>query len=136
MATEDMKTGEGGVRSMGKWRRIGGWVLSGLIGLALTGSAMTKLLGVEEAVKMLSDWGLGEWVKVIGVGELVSTILYLVPRTSVLGVLLLSSYLGGAIVTHMQHNDAFTAPAVLLVLMWVASFLRMPELLGRLMGAK
>lgn len=51
----------------------------------------------------------------------------LIPRTFSLGLLLLSAYLGGAIVTHMQHADPYVMPSIMLVLLWTAGFLRYPE---------
>jgi DoxX-like protein len=50
-----------------------------------------------------------ESVQRIGLAELVCLVLYLVPRTSVLGALLLTGYLGGAIATHVRiGNPLFT----------------------------
>jgi hypothetical protein len=71
----------------------------------------------------------------IGIGELVSALLFLIPQTNSLGLLLLSSYLGGAIVTHMQHGQPFFAPAILLLLVWIAGYLRHPEVLQSFRGA-
>lgn len=69
-------------------------------------------------------------------GELVSAVLFLIPRTTSLGVLLLSAYLGGAIVTHMQNGEPYFGPAVLLLLVWVAGYFRHPELLQSFREAK
>ena len=65
---------------------------------------------------------------VIGIGEIVSAVLFLMPRTSSLGVLLLSAHMGGAIVTHMSNDESYIVPSVVLVLVWVAQYLRYPEL--------
>jgi hypothetical protein len=73
--------------------------------------------------------GLGDWLYIIAIGELVSTFLFLLPKTNRLGLLLMSAYLGGAIVLHMSHGEPFTIPAVLLVMVWVTGFLRNPEFL-------
>lgn len=74
--------------------------------------------------------GLSGWLTIIGIGELVSAILYLIPRTSSLGVLLLSAHMGGAIVIHMSNGEPFIFPAVLLLLVWVGNYLRNTEMLS------
>ena len=56
---------------------------------------------------MMQKWGLGEQVTLIGVGEAVSALLFLILRTHSLGLLLLTAYMGGAIVTHMQHGESY-----------------------------
>ena len=61
----------------------------------------------------------------IGVVELVCTILYLIPRTSVLGAILLTGYLGGATATHVRAAEvAFIFPVSFGVLLWLGLYLR------------
>ncbi len=60
----------------------------------------------------------------LGIVELVCTILYVIPRTSVLGAILLAGYLGGATATHLRVGDPFFMPIVLGVLVWAGLFLR------------
>lgn len=119
-----------------KRRRIAAWILTGLITLFLVASAVAKLTKVGAVVEMFDKWGLSNYVLLIGVGELVSAVLFLIPRTTSLGVLLLSAYLGGAIVTHMQNGEPYFGPAVLLLLVWVAGYFRHPELLQSFREAK
>ena len=110
-------------------RRIAGWVLTVLLSLLFLASAGFKFYGPPELIKGFQDWGLGDQRILIGVGEFVSALLFLIPLTHSLGVLLLSAYMGGAIVTHMQHGESYVAQSVILVLIWVTGFLRHPELL-------
>ena len=60
----------------------------------------------------------------LGIVELVCTALYIIPRTSVLGAILLTGYLGGAIATHVRIGDPFIFPIILGVLVWLGLFLR------------
>lgn len=63
----------------------------------------------------------------LGIVLLVSTILYAVPRTSVLGAILLTGYLGGAIATHVRVGEPLFPvlfPAIVGVLIWGGLFLR------------
>ena len=64
----------------------------------------------------------------IGLALLASTILYLLPRTAVLGAILVTGYLGGAIATHVRLEDGnFLFAAALGVLAWVGLYLRDPR---------
>ena len=107
------------------WKTISGLVLHALIAgiMILAGSA--KLLGLfppEEVAKL----GLSVPIELIGAGELATAILLLVPRTSSLGVLLTSSFWGGAICLHMSRAEPFVLQSVLLLLTWVGAYLRVP----------
>jgi hypothetical protein len=62
----------------------------------------------------------------IGILELVCTVIDLVPRTAVLGAILLTGYLGGAIATQVRIGDPLVnfTPVVLGVLLWGGLYLR------------
>jgi len=66
----------------------------------------------------------------IGLVELVCTILYLVPRTSILGAILLTGYLGGATATHLRIGEPYYAAVLLGVLVWGGLYLREERLRG------
>jgi hypothetical protein len=107
-------------------KTIAGLVLHVLIAgiMILAGSA--KLLGLfppEEVAKL----GLSVPIQVIGAGELLTAILLLIPRTSSLGILLASSFWGGAICLHMSKTEPFVLQSALLLLTWVGAYLRVPE---------
>src|SRR5580704_11656381 len=69
---------------------------------------------------------------VLGIILLVSTALYVIPITSVLGAILLTGYLGGAIATHLRVGDPLFShvlfPTYLGVLLWGGLYLREPRL--------
>ena len=122
--------------SESKGRRIAAWILTILISLLFIVSAIFKLIGPPEIIQATEKWGLKDHLILIAVGELVSALLFLIPRTHSLGVLLLSAYMGGAIVTHMQNAEPYYSQAVTLVLIWIAGYLRHPELLQSFRTAK
>lgn len=64
----------------------------------------------------------------LGILEIVITICYLIPQTAVLGAILITGYLGGAIATHVRIEEAFVSPALLGVAVWLGLFLRAPRL--------
>jgi ABC-type Na+ efflux pump permease subunit len=72
--------------------------------------------------------------KNLAIIELVSAILFLLPRTSVLGTLLLTAYMGGAIATHVTTAQPLLAPCVIMAIIWIVSVWRNPELKTRLLG--
>ena len=62
----------------------------------------------------------------LGIVELGSTLLYIIPQTAVLGAILLTGYLGGAVATHVRVADwsHMPIPLVLGILVWVGLYLR------------
>lgn len=118
-----------------KTKNIVNWVLTGLIGFVFIGSAFGKLAGGEEALKMAAHIGLDATAfRIIGVVELVSVILFIIPRTGVLGTLLLAAYMGGVIATHVEHGEPFIVQAVIQAVLWITAVLRFPELAQRILG--
>jgi len=65
---------------------------------------------------------------VLGMILLVSTVLYVIPKTSILGAILLTGYLGGAVATHLRAGDPLFShvlfPTYLGVLLWGGLYLR------------
>ncbi len=114
---------------MSKGRRIGGWVVTGLLTALFLFSASMKFMGVEEAIAGFEKYGLSHMRLVIGGGEVASALLYAVPLTASLGVLLLSAYMGGAIVTHMANGEPYIVQSIILILIWLGYYLRYPEML-------
>jgi hypothetical protein len=60
----------------------------------------------------------------IGIVELACTILYVIPRTSILGAILLTGYMGGATATHVRVGEPFIIPVLVGVLVWGGLYLR------------
>lgn len=120
-----------------KAMNIIGWVLSIVLALLFAMSAFMKLslnaTAVQQAVAAGMD---ADTYRIIGVVELLSLVLFLVPRTSLIGALLLIAYMGGAIATHLQHQQPITMAVAIQVVLWIATFLRHPELKQRLITAK
>jgi DoxX-like family len=115
--------------NVAKARTIAGWVLTVLLGALFLFTAALKFTKGKDVVEGFAKLGLADQIPLIASGEAISAILFLVPITHPLGVLLLSSYMGGAILAHMSHNEPYVGPAVILVLIWTAGFLRRPCLL-------
>jgi hypothetical protein len=118
-----------------KTKNIIHWVLAGLVGIIFLGSASGKLMGSADALKMASGLGVSTTTyKILGIVELLSVILFIYPRTGILGTLLLAAYMGGAIATHLEHNISIIPPAVVAAFVWIVAVVRFPELRQRLLN--
>jgi len=113
---------------------IAGLVLHVLVAGMMIFAGSAKLLGLFPP-EALEKAGLGEQIVLIGAGELATAILLLVPRTLSLGVLLASSFWGGAICLHMSHGEPYVLQSVLLLLTWVGTYLRAPEVFSSFSGS-
>ncbi|MFZ4455864.1 MAG: DoxX family protein [Bacteroidales bacterium] len=109
-----------------KGRKIAAWVIAGLLTGLYLFSAAGKLFFTPE---MMTQFHLADWRIIIGIGEIVSALLFLVPKTNKIGTLLLSSYMGGAIIIHMTNGQSIIMASVVLILVWVVGYLRNPDLL-------
>jgi len=102
-----------------------GRIISALPVLMLLFSGVMKLAKPTPVVQEFARLGYpGSVVLGIGILEIVCTVVYLIPRTSVLGAILLTGYLGGATATHVRIGDPFIFPVVFGVLVWLGLFLR------------
>lgn len=114
-----------------KAARIFGWILSILPALMLLMSAVMKFTPPNEDMrKGLGDIGWQEsQMLALGILELSCVLIYLFPRTAVLGAILVTGYMGGAIATHVRVGDFFIVPHVVIGLfVWLGLFLREPRL--------
>jgi DoxX-like protein len=106
-----------------------GYVISGIPPLFLLADAVGKLVKPEPVVTATVELGYNESVIVpLGVILLVSTILYIIPKTSILGAILLTGYLGGAVATHVRVGNPLLThiliPIFLGVMLWLGLYLR------------
>jgi hypothetical protein len=102
--------------------------LSLLAAALLLLDGVMKLFKPDFVIKATTDLGYPEYVIVpLGAVLIVCTLLYLIPRTAVLGAMLLNGYLGGAVASHVRHEDGafgIVAPIIFAALVWGALCLR------------
>lgn len=105
-----------------------GYILSALPALFLFLDAVMKIIKPAPVVEATVQLGYPESsIAPIGAVLLISTVLYLIPRTSVLGAILLTGYLGGAVATHVRvGGELFPIlfPAIIGALLWGGLYLR------------
>jgi uncharacterized membrane protein YphA (DoxX/SURF4 family) len=103
--------------------------MSALPVLLLVFSAIMKFMKPPEVVDSFNHLGLPiNLAFALGVLELGCTVVYLIPRTSVLGAILLTGYLGGATLTTLRVGDSYLMTVMVGVLIWGGLFLREPRL--------
>ena len=95
-----------------KKRNIAGYILSGLVTLILVGG------------KNIFD--------ILGGLQLLFALLFWIPRTAVVGFLLMACYMAGAMATHLVIKESFVLQTGIETLIWVTGFVRFPELTQRL----
>ena len=112
--------------------RWAGRILSGVPALFLVFDGVIKLLNVQPVVEASQLLGLPVGLAPgVGVLLLACLAVYLLPRTTVLGAILLTGYLGGAISLQLRVGaPAFSLlfPAILAVMLWGGLYLRNPQL--------
>jgi hypothetical protein len=106
-----------------------GRILSGLVVVFMLFDSVIKILKMPFAVDATVQLGYSaSLVAPIGIIELVCALLYAMPRTSLLGAVLLTGHLGGAIATHLRHGDPLFShvlfPTYIGALLWVGLLLR------------
>lgn len=118
------------MQAQSKGMTIAGWVMTGLLGALLTASAVMKFINPPElAAEFVGKFGYPESAaRYIGAVEAACLVLFLVPRTAVLGAVLLTGYFGGAVATHVRVEDNFAGAVVVGIVAWGALYLREPRL--------
>ncbi len=105
-----------------------GRIVSFLPALFLLMDGIMKLIKPPPVVQATVELGYSESVILaLGIILLTATILYVIPQTSVLGAILLTGYLGGAVATHVRVSDGLFSivfPIVFGVLLWGGLWLR------------
>jgi DoxX-like protein len=107
---------------------LAGRVLSGIVTLALAGSGIAKLAGAHMMVDGLVRAGIpASAIVPIALLEMSCLALYLMPRTVLLGTLLLTGYFGGATVTHLIAGESLLPPLMIGLMIWGGAYWRAEE---------
>lgn len=118
--------------AISKARLITGYALSILPALMLLMGAYMNITQPEEIVKQTIEMGYTQEVMLpLGIVCLVIAVLLIIPRTALLGALVLTGYLGGAVDAHVQHQDdliKILIPVIFASVVWIGLILRNPKL--------
>ena len=104
------------------------YILQGIVVVMFLMGAVTNLMQTEMAVNGAVEMGYPkDTVLYLGIILLLSTILYAIPKTMFIGGILLTGWLGGAVATHIIHNDPLSNtlfPIIFGIIVWVSLWLR------------
>jgi hypothetical protein len=102
-----------------------GRILSGLIVVSLLALNAMGLLRKAESLKHFVAYGYPESAFVpISIVFFVCILVYAIPRTAILGAILLTGYFGGATATHVRAGEPYFFPIIFGVLVWLGVFLQ------------
>jgi len=102
-----------------------GRVISALVSFLFAMSALMKLRGGPEVVEGMAHLGLPEsLIMPLAILEISCVVIYAIPATAVLGAILLTGYIGGAILTHLRVGDPFFMQIAIGLLIWLGLYLR------------
>jgi hypothetical protein len=109
-----------------------GRIISALAALLLLFSGAMKLLKVPAVIVGMAHYGYPQHlILYIGMLEVGCTIAYLIPRTAILGAVLMTAYLGGATATNVRVGDpSFIWPVLAGLFVWAGLYLRDGRLSG------
>lgn len=117
------------------------WICVILVAFLTIASAIAEFIPVTDpaTIAFIQRLGVGDITIQLGITKLILVVLYLIPRTSTVGFVLMIGYYGGALATNITHG--FTVIDALpiylaFVFMTIAAYFRNPELLYRLQGKK
>ena len=123
-----MKHMKNELNDISKSALLAGRIISGLTIVFLAFDGIVKVLQLQQAVEPTVKLGYAaSQLPAIGILALLCLVLYVIPGTSVLGAVLLTGYLGGAIATHLRAgSDAFSLifPVIIGLMMWGGLWLR------------
>jgi hypothetical protein len=105
---------------------VTGWIVSILPAGMLLFSGAMKLAVPGAAAEASKDigWQNESVIFALGIVETACVIIYLIPQTSVLGAILMTGYLGGAVAAHVRVGEVFVLQVVLGILVWAGLWLR------------
>jgi len=86
-------------------------------------SGVFKLSGSKQIVDGLTKAGVIDYIKYLGIAEIIFAILFIYPPANSIGFILLACYFSGAIATDLSHKNSIVAPVVILSLIFIAEIL-------------
>ena len=119
--------------TVSKTRLWTSYVMSGLVILFMLMDSITKFIKPPEVIEGTLALGYTEQhLPIMGTLGLISTLLYILPRTTILGAILLTAYFGGAVATHVRLNNPLFSHILFTVyfgiLVWGGLWLRNTKL--------
>lgn len=114
------------IAAVSKGTMWAGRIVSAVPALLLLYGGIVKVAELPSVLQGFAQYGYpASSIPLVGILEVVSSVIYLIPRTAVLGAILMTGVLGGAIASNVRINSlVFIAPFILGVLVWGGLYLR------------
>lgn len=94
------------INKISKVRLWTSYILQGIVVVMFLMGSVMNILQSEEAVKGATEMGYPkEAILYLGIALLIGTLLYAIPNTVIIGAIILTGWLGGAVATHVIHGD-------------------------------
>ncbi len=118
------------VATVSKGKLITGWVITGLVSALFLFGAVASFLHSPQTIDSTAKMGYdASKLPLFGCIMLLCAAFYLIPSTSVLGAVLFTAYLGGAVATHIRIGDGMVAfPILFCGFVWLGIYLREPRI--------
>lgn len=122
-----------------RFSSIVGWTAVALVSALTIFSAVMEFFPMTDPamIAYATQLGVTDIAVQLGITKLIIVALFIYPRTSTVGFVLMIGYYGGALATHMTHGHTLPEYAmivVVLALLTVSAYVRNPELLARIKG--
>ncbi|SEB85828.1 DoxX family protein [Terriglobus roseus] len=113
-----------------------GWILTALPALFLLSGGVTAALQLPVVKEGLGKYGFTPSIlPIFAAVELTCAVLTLIPRTAPIGAILISAYMGGAVITHLRAGEAqWFIPVIFSAVVWIGLWLRRPSLRQQMLG--
>jgi hypothetical protein len=117
------------------WHRAlwAGWIISALVVIALAADGTVQLFAPAQLASVSQETGFAMGLtRIVGVIALACAILYAIPATAVLGAILVTGFLGGAICAHVRIGELGSPPEIISLLLgamaWAGLYARDPRI--------
>ena len=113
-----------------------GWIITVVPALFLLSGGVTAALQLPMVKEGLGKYGISPTLlPVFAAIELASPVLLLIPRTAPIGAILLTAYMGGAVLTHLRVGEPqWIVPILFAAIIWLGLWLRRPALRRQMLG--
>lgn len=98
-------------------------VVTAIPAFLIIASGLFKLSGSKQIVASLVKLNMLDYMKYLGIAEIIFAILFVYPPTNAIGFILLACYFSGALATDLSHKSPIVPPLVLLILLFIAEFI-------------
>ncbi len=116
-------------KEVSRYNYWAGTVIGFLCSMFLLVDGAAKIAMIDPVREAIMKLGYpGSVTPQTGILLIVCTLIYMIPRTSIFGAILLTGYLGGATAIHVRAGDAFIFPVLFGVFLWGALYIRDPQL--------